>query len=120
MGLFGFGKKKNVSEEQEEILAADKVIMEQIQDDDEVYTFNKSAGKKSDILYFSAIDINKIKVDDGSGNKRTYPPKIYNQNESPSVLWPYGFSVHYIGKNIDSFKFVGNNNGDLQYFLLQE
>ena len=66
------------------------------------------------------ININKIKVDDGSGNKRTYPPKIYNQNESPSVLWPYGFSVHYIGKNIDSFKFVGNNNGDLQYFLLQE
>ena len=81
-------------------------------EDNTVYTFNKAAGKESDILYFKAIDINQIK-----NQKETYPPKYFKYNEQVD-LYPYGFSVHYVGENISSFKLAGNKGESILYYMI--
>ena len=81
-------------------------------EDNTIYTFNKSAGKKADTLFFSAIDINNIKIEG-----KTYPPKYFRYNEQVD-LYPYGFSVHYVGQNISSFTLTGSKGESINYFLI--
>lgn len=84
-----------------------------VQDSDgRIYSFNKDAGTKSNVLYFSAIDIDHIEF---NGNK--YYPKIYEYNENVD-LWPYGFSVHYLGRNLESVDLIMNDNGKIDYHYL--
>ncbi len=93
-----------------------------IQEDGKLYTFNKQAGSRADVLYFSAIDLNNTIVQDSDGKKYNYPPKYYNYNEQTD-LFPGGFSVHYIGRNIQDFTLVVKNNAEnsndkIHYFLI--
>ena len=104
------GKKKNFND----VLKKYASCLFHITDaeDNTVYTFNKSAGTKADTLFFDAIDINQIKI-----NGRTYPPKYFKYNEQVD-LYPYGFSVHYVGENISSFKLAGNKGESILYYMI--
>ncbi len=67
--------------------------------DDQYFTFNRPAGKESDRLYFTAIDIMNIEVEEG-GKKSTIKPNIYYSDKSgQSGLGPCGFTVHLVAYN---------------------
>lgn len=92
-----------------------------VQEDGKLYTFNKQAGSSSDDLYFSAIDLHNTIVQDSDGTRYNYPPKYYTYSEQ-EALYPGGFTVHYIGRNIQDFKLVIKNiehsNDKIHYFLI--
>lgn len=46
-------------------------------------------------------------------------PKIDYQKEQAVDLGSYGFSVHYIGYNIDEFTLYASTNKELEYYLVQ-
>lgn len=90
----------NVAEPTEEMLAKTGK--------DQYFSFYRGTDlNRNDGLKFTPIDIMNIKCDvedpdTGKVTNQTIQPAIYNGNESVG-LGPEGFSVHYVGKNIDSF-----------------
>ena len=82
----------------------------------EDYSLNRSTGFKNG-LGFTAVDITGTYIYKGA----TYPvPFTYMVNQEGQVdIYPTGFSVHYIGRDISSFTFCTTNTSDLEYYLIQ-
>ena len=88
--------------------------------DNQYFSFYRATDEdRSDGLKFTAIDIMNIECnvenDKGEVEKQKISPKIYNKGEQVS-LGPSGFSVHYVGKNINSFEITMNTK--LEYYLI--
>ena len=86
------------------------------------FSFYRGAGKQSDDLHFNPIDIMSIKCDlqndDGSVSKnQTIKPTIYEPDQIVG-LGPSGFSVHRIGRRVESFDLMMSNKDGLEYYLI--
>ena len=90
--------------------------------DDQYFSFNRRAGKQSASLHFNPIDIMSIKCDvqnkDGSVSKdQIIKPTIYDPDQIVG-LGPSGFSVHRIGRRVESFDLMMSNKEGLEYYLI--
>ena len=86
------------------------------------FSFYRGAGKQSDYLHFNPIDIMSIKCDvqnkDGSVSKdQIIKPTIYDPDQIVG-LGPSGFSVHRIGRRVESFDLMMSNKDGLEYYLI--
>ena len=86
---------------------------------DNYYSFNKESKDSTDAkLYFKAIDINNITLKDSTGGIYKYPARIFSASDREDI-WPYGFSVHYVGENLTSFDVALNTDScSIEYYLL--
>lgn len=81
-----------------------KIIPDSMKDlklEEQYYSLNRGSKTRNDI-YFDPIDISSLKVLNQNNEILTISPKIYKKNESVD-LYPYGFSIHYIGTGLNSF-----------------
>ncbi len=90
--------------------------------DDQYYSFNKSTDKnRSDSLIFTAIEIMNIvcdyKNDDGTIERKKIQPVFYKKDDAVN-LGPTGFSVHYVGKGLDSFELYASKSNKIEYYLI--
>ena len=78
------------------------------------YTLNKDTVFKNG-LGFKAVDIKNTISYQG----KTYTvPFTFKPNQDGQVdIYPYGFTVHYVGHNLSSFTFNATNTSQLEYFV---
>ena len=83
---------------------------------DEVYSLNRATAFKND-LGFKPIDINTTVTYEGT----TYSvPVTFKANQDGQLdIYPTGFTVHYVGRNLSSFSFCTTNMDDLEYYVVQ-
>lgn len=78
------------------------------------YSLNKSAGNASNSsLGFSKIDITSTIT---IKNKTYLVPFIYNGELNEMDIYPYGFSIHLVGSNLNSFTLTTWINNGIDYF----
>lgn len=78
------------------------------------YSLNKSAGNASNSsLGFSKIDITSTIT---IKNKTYLVPFIYNGELNEMDIYPYGFSIHYLGENLKSFTLTTWTNNGIDYY----
>lgn len=86
------------------------------------YSFYRGTDEnRGDGLKFTPIDINSIQCEyeeNGVNKTTTIKPKIYQKTEGVD-LGSFGFSVHYIGYNVDEFTLYASKNTELEYYLVQ-
>ena len=105
----------NVAEPTEEMLAKTGK--------DQYFSFYRGTDlNRSDGLKFTPIDIMNIKcdVEDPETHvvtNQSIQPVIYNGTDRVG-LGPAGFSVHYVGKNIDSFTLYYLPDQQIEYYLV--
>ena len=100
----------------------DKPTKEQLQKtgDDQYFSFYRSSGNQTGAgLGFTPIDIMNIECDyeqkDGTIKHDIIQPVIYEKTTGVNI-YPSGFTVHYVGKNIKSFHLIMNPK--LEYYLI--
>ncbi|MBO4629748.1 MAG: hypothetical protein J5687_07350 [Treponema sp.] len=81
---------------------------------DNSFSLNRGTGFKNG-LGFTPINLVMDITYDGSN----YTLPLTFKKDAKLDLYPSGFSVHYIGTNIKSFKLNASTNEELEYYLIQ-